>query len=817
MEVDSGGGGGVTSTAPSVNEYVNFTPLGGGCEVGRSCHLLQFSGKTIMLDCGLHPAFTGIDSLPYFDQVNPADVDMILITHFHLDHAAALPYFLSKTNFSGQVVMTHPTKSIYQLILQDYVKVSTMSVDETLYSESDLLASMERISTINYHQTLSLRGINVTAYNAGHVLGAAMFTIDIAGVRILYTGDYSRSEDRHLMAAEIPKHTPDILIIEATYGIQTLPPIHDRERRFTQFVSAVVTRGGKCLIPVFALGRAQELLLILDEYWAAHPALHSIPIYYASALAKRCLKVYKTYVNMMNARIQQISQVSNPFEFKFIRNLKDASLFDDSLPCVVMASPGMLQNGLSRDLLEQWATDEANGCIVPGYSVEGTMAKHILTQPQHITTLSGQRIPLRMSVDYISFSAHADFTETSAFIQTLLPAHIILVHGDATEGCGRLKHALNDKYNKHNRTVMNITSPKNCQCVSIEFEQSVQLKVVGALAATEMSDHKRLRGVVVRKDFVYQLISVDELSQQTPVQTAVIRQSLQITWPMTFQAMTHVIGLLFHIETADDVDAEIRARASATESAETMSGLVKSEVVKDDDANGHLLVASTLEATEAKMDQSDDTAPPPPSSSSAPVAPAIYRPNVPFIRLCGSVYIQFHQQQDSGDDSAAQTAFLLIEWESNPLDDMIVDSAIALLMNVQANVGGAKLIGQSKDEHSHNHAPPLPAAAAPSPLSSLVDYLVGLFGSASLDANGDAISVRRRHISATVNTSTFAVDCVDVEFAARLHSAVVRWRSVHLPVTEEVMADDSAGVQSLDAITVYDEKKQATNLINASK
>lgn len=154
----------------------------------------------------------------------------------------------------------------------------------------------------------------------------------------------------------------------------------------------IVTRGGRCLIPVFALGRAQELLLILgnkriktksfvniichsDEYWASHPELHDFPIYYASSLAKRCMSVYQTYIDAMNDKIRRQSAVSNPFKFKHIASLKTIDDFDDIGPCVVLASPGMMQSGLSRELFECWCTDKRNGVIIAGYSVEGTLAK----------------------------------------------------------------------------------------------------------------------------------------------------------------------------------------------------------------------------------------------------------------------------------------------------------------------------------------------------------------------------------------------------------------------------------------------------------
>ena len=158
-----------------------------------------------------------------------------------------------------------------------------------------------------------------------------------------------------MKAAEVPgqhdgRHT-DILIVESTYGVQTHMSREERESKFTTRVDEIVRNGGKCLIPVFATGRAQELLLILDEHWQANPDLQAkVPVFYASKLASKALRVYQTFVNMMNNHISTISDIRNPFHFKFIKN---AFEFDESGAMVVMASPGMLQSGLSRKLCER--------------------------------------------------------------------------------------------------------------------------------------------------------------------------------------------------------------------------------------------------------------------------------------------------------------------------------------------------------------------------------------------------------------------------------------------------------------------------------
>ena len=173
-------------------ENLEILPIGAGCEVGRSCIILTFQNKKIMLDCGVHPAFTGTCSLPFFDLIDTSEIDILLVTHFHLDHCGALPYFLEKTNFKGECYMTFPTRDIYQIILSDYVKVSHSKSEESLYNEKDLKDSLKKIKPINYHQEIESKGIKFSAFQAGHVLGAAMFLIEISGVKILYTGDYSR-------------------------------------------------------------------------------------------------------------------------------------------------------------------------------------------------------------------------------------------------------------------------------------------------------------------------------------------------------------------------------------------------------------------------------------------------------------------------------------------------------------------------------------------------------------------------------------------------------------------------------------------------
>lgn len=217
---------------------------------------------------------------------------------------------------------------------------------DNLYTEADHLSSYSRIEAIDYHTTLTHAGISITPYHAGHVLGGAMFFIEIAGLKILFTGDYSREDDRHLVSAEVPHQKPDLLICESTYGTATHMPRLEKEARLMKMTTEILNRGGRVLMPVFALGRAQELLLILDEYWEKHPAYQSYPIYYASNLARKCMDVYRTYINTMNDKIKRAmfeGEGRNPWDFRWVRSLKTIDRFEDVGGCVMLASPGMLQ------------------------------------------------------------------------------------------------------------------------------------------------------------------------------------------------------------------------------------------------------------------------------------------------------------------------------------------------------------------------------------------------------------------------------------------------------------------------------------------
>ena len=443
--------------------------------------------------------------------------------------------------------MTHPTKAIYKWLIQDSVRVGNMSSNsETkiqMYTEADHLNTYPMIESIDFYTTHTVAGIRITPYPAGHVLGAAMFLMEIAGLKILFTGDYSREDDRHLVSASVPSGVRvDVLITESTFGISMHTPRVEREAQLMKAITDILNRGGRALLPVFALGRAQELLLILDEYWSKHPEVQKIPIYYNSSLARKCMQVYQTYVSAMNDNIKRLfaermaeaesagdTGRRGAWDFKFVRSLKSLERFDDLGGCVMLASPGMMQSGTSRELLERWAPDPRNGVVITGYSVEGTMAKQILHEPEQIPAIMtrasntarrpGQReneqamIPRRCTVQEHSFAAHVDGKENMEFVQEVAAPvvvsapcpsqarrrkrwhearHVtngpsitdslqILVHGEKVN-MTRLRSKLLS-FNAQKAVPTKIYSPANCEELRIPFKTDKIAKVVGKLAS----------------------------------------------------------------------------------------------------------------------------------------------------------------------------------------------------------------------------------------------------------------------------------------------------------------------------------------------
>ncbi|KAF7269200.1 hypothetical protein GWI33_017752 [Rhynchophorus ferrugineus] len=260
----------------------------------------------------------------------------------------------------------------------------------------------------------------------------------------------------------------------------------------------------------------------------------------------------------MNDKIKRQIAINNPFVFKHISNLKGIDHFEDIGPCVIMASPGMMQSGLSRELFESWCTDSKNGVIIAGYCVEGTLAKTVLSEPEEITTMTGQKLPLKMSVDYISFSAHTDYQQTSEFIKILKPPHVVLVHGEQNE-MSRLKAALQREFEEEQNTSTQLHNPRNTHTVELHFRGEKTAKVMGSLAVEEPTPSKVIQGVLVKRNFNYHILSADDLFKYTDLSLSEITQRQSLHYSGNANVLRHMLAQVCGLMEPIEGDKKMRA------------------------------------------------------------------------------------------------------------------------------------------------------------------------------------------------------------------------------------------------------------------
>lgn len=271
-----------------------------------------------------------------------------------------------------------------------------------------------------------------------------------------------------------------------------------------------------------------------------------MPIFYASKLATKSLRVYQTFINMMNNQVRDLmDQFDNPFKLKHIKSIHNNNDFAMLGPCVVMASPGFMQSGVSRQLFEAWCDDPRHGVVIAGYTIEGTLANDLLSAPTEIKCLDNRIKPLRCQVEHISFSAHVDYTENKTFIKRVMPDYIILVHGEKTQ-MKRLKEGLESDMRKNlwpTQHKPSVAMPENGVKVKLRFRKNVLADVVGSAASTLMQQLEcdstteshaptvPQNALLVTENFNSKLVAASELSNFTSCKFGRIKERLTVPIP----------------------------------------------------------------------------------------------------------------------------------------------------------------------------------------------------------------------------------------------------------------------------------------------
>ncbi|KAJ3291332.1 Integrator complex subunit 11 [Borealophlyctis nickersoniae] len=413
---------------------IKIVCLGAGQDVGRSCVLVTIGGKNIMFDCGMHMGYSDHRRFPDFSYISKTGdftnmIDCVVISHFHLDHCGALPYFTEVCGYNGPIYMTYPTKAICPILLDDLRKIAVEKKGETnFFSADDVRNCMKKVIPLDLHQSVMVDDeLELKPYYAGHVLGAAMFHARVGSETVVYTGDYNMTPDRHLGAAWIDKCRPDVLITETTYATMIRDSKRARERDFLTKVHDCVANGGKVLIPVFALGRAQELCILIESHWERMDL--KVPVFFSAGLTSKANEYYKLFISWTNEKIKKTFVDRNMFDFNHIKPF-DLTLSDQPGPMVLFASPGMLHSGTSLEVFKRWCGDPKNMVILPGYCVAGTVGAKVLAGEKSIDVDKLTRVQVNMQVENLSFSAHADAKGIIQLIRMCEPKHVMFVHGE---------------------------------------------------------------------------------------------------------------------------------------------------------------------------------------------------------------------------------------------------------------------------------------------------------------------------------------------------------------------------------------------------
>ncbi|MCZ6678068.1 MAG: MBL fold metallo-hydrolase [Candidatus Poribacteria bacterium] len=425
---------------------MQFTAFGGAAEVGASCLLLQVAGKNILMDAGIRVNRSGADALPDLDKLYAMaeDLDLVLISHAHMDHIGALPLIREHYPYAP-FYCTVPTKQIAPVQLKDTVKIMEREAEEKseipLYNLDLVISTIWAFEERPFGQWFELiEGIHVYFHPAGHILGAACILLRTPEGNIAYTGDISSAAQRTVSGiTPIDFFNPEVLITEATYGGSTHPSRKAEEQRLAKSVAEVIEQQGTVLIPSFALGRAQEIILTLKSFMM-NGLIPKFPIV-ADGMVRLVCDTYTDLLEYLPTKLQNYVRNSQqpifwsprrknlPEVIKLEATERPLMLIGE--PKCIISSSGMLTGGPSVFYAGALAVEERNAIFLTGYQDEESPGRKLQKlQRGDMLTLDGNEVPVVCDVRRYHLSAHADQMQMCQQISYMEPKQIILLHGE---------------------------------------------------------------------------------------------------------------------------------------------------------------------------------------------------------------------------------------------------------------------------------------------------------------------------------------------------------------------------------------------------
>ncbi len=420
---------------------MTFTSLARAKEIGANSYLLETEDCRIVLDAGVHPKEEGLDSLPNFQELAKNSVDAIMLTHSHLDHAGALPV-LMRSQPDAAVYMTQPAGALTSALLHNSINVMESKRTELGITEYPLFGHREldrlekRWQYQNYEKTFHLsEKTTATFYDAGHILGSMGVLIECNGESVFYTGDIQFEDQRLIEGARFPTEDIDTLVVETTRGAVPRKPEYTRESEeaaFCEAMMAAVERGGSALVPVFAMGKTQEVLKMIHDFKKEGRIPERTPVY-IGGLSTKMTGIFDQFSDYEN-RVDPGFEICE--EMKLISNSKKrkrAPITYKPGAIFALSSGMMTEKTVSNIFAQHFLQNPKNGLVFVGYADPASPAGRIRTATTgDIIQLDPLNEPLALHcpVDVFDFSGHATRDAILDYILDVNPKRAILVHGD---------------------------------------------------------------------------------------------------------------------------------------------------------------------------------------------------------------------------------------------------------------------------------------------------------------------------------------------------------------------------------------------------
>jgi metallo-beta-lactamase family protein len=431
---------------------LEITFVGAAREVTGSCHLLHVNGHTVALDCGMfqgkrQESAEKNRTLP----VPIADLDAVVLSHAHIDHSGRLPYLVAE-GYSKTIWATSATRDLSAVMLADSAHIQEKDAEflakrkkefiEPLYGMRHAVRTMDLMVGVPYNKPFDVvPGLRASYVDAGHILGSASVILDCTEGgktrRLVFSGDIGRS-GLAIIRDPVPPEGADALIMESTYGNRDHESVEGARAKLAQVIRETAARGGRVLIPAFAVGRTQEMIYNLHGL-VKEGAIPAIPIYVDSPLAIDTTTVFEMHPEIFDKSEDMVTKAQELFRFDLLSYTRDVeeskALGKARGPMVIIAAAGMMENGRILHHLAQGASDPRNTILVVGFQAEHTLGRRVVERRPELR-IFGEDVPLRARVEIINgYSAHADRTEMTTWLGRVKEKSprlgpVWLVHGE---------------------------------------------------------------------------------------------------------------------------------------------------------------------------------------------------------------------------------------------------------------------------------------------------------------------------------------------------------------------------------------------------